>query len=515
MYRHHDARRQGSTMTDEQRATLAEFIGRQAEPQPARRAGEAERSDPDAAERIWLVLAAHLRGLEATGVVDERSTAAIAGGLDRAARPGVDGQRLRALAGDLAERVDAGLSAELAGAVTLGIAWEDWTATAVRIGLRDAAIAGLDAAARMQGALLAMADLHPVSLMQGFHTGRPVQPVTFAHLLGGTIGPVGEGIGRALAAFDRLNRGPLGAGSMSGEVVGAERAEIAGWLGFDAAIPNTFDAVANVEDIVAILDAGAALAAPVARLLDELLTLVRTDPLALVFADEWMRDDGQLPGFSAAEGVVLLAGDLRGAAIDAVALVTRLRTLPYGPLGAMLDWIDRDVRASLDRHAELFGRVERLFREALTVNRAYLANRAGRDYTTSNDLAAFLMTEEHLPPSVARNIASLTMRRMRDENVAMSAISPEMVDTAAMLVIGRELKVEMETLGRWFAPRRFLERRLVEGSPAPAKTREWLEDEEGRNRSSSDAITARAARVRAAEVAIRRWIDDRATADED
>ena len=502
-------------MTDEQRATLTEFIGRQQEQRPAGRSGDVERHEAGPAERIWLVLAAHLRGLEAAGVVDERTAAAIAGSLDRAARPGEGDHRLRERARGLSERVDAGLPAELTGAVTLGIAWEDWVATAVRIGLRHAGLATLDAATRMQGALLAMAELHPISLMQGFHTGRPAQAVTFAHHLGGAIGPVGEGIGRALASFDRLDRSPLGAGSMAGEVVGAERAEIASWLGFDAAIPNTFDAVANVEDIAAALDAAAALAAPVARLLDEMVTLVRTDPLSIVFADEWMRDDSQLPGFTAAEGVVLLAGDLRGAAIAAAALVTRLRTLPYAPLGAELDWIDRDARGALDRVAVLFERVETLFREALTVNRAYLANRAGRDYTTSNDLATFLMSEEHLPPSVSRNIASLAMRRLRDENIEMSAITPEMLDTAAMLVIGRELKVEMETLGRWFAPRRFLERRLVEGSPAPAKTREWLEDEQARNRAASEAVASRSRRIRDAEASTRRWIEDRVTDGED
>jgi argininosuccinate lyase len=502
-------------MTDEQRATLAEFIGRQHERRPAEAAERPARQGAGAVDRLWLVLAAHLRGLEATGVIDERSATTIAGGLDRSARAAEGDQRLRELARELAERVDAGLPAELAGAVTLGIAWEDWTATATRIGLRDAALAGLDTAARMQAALLAMAELHPVSLMQGFLAGRPVQPVTFAHLLGGAIGPVGDGIARSLAAIDRLKRSPLGAGSMAGEVVGAERRDIAGWLGFAGPIPNTFDAVANVEDIAAVLDAAASIAAPVARMLDELTTLVRTDPLALVFADDWMRDDAQLPGYTAAEGVVRLAGDLRGAAIAAGSLVARLRTLPYAPLGAELDWIDPDARGALDRLAALFGRVETLFRQALTVNRAYLANRAGRDYTTSNDLAAFLMSEERLPPSVARNIASLTMRRLRDENVEMSAITPGVLDTAAMLVIGRELKVEPETLGRWFAPRRFLERRLVEGSPAPSKTREWLEGEVGRNREAVAAIGSRATRVRNAEAAVRAWIEERATADED
>jgi argininosuccinate lyase len=418
---------------------------------------------------------------------------------------------LRRVAAGIDERVDAALPAELVGAVSLGIAMEDWTATAVRLALRSAALGATVDAARMQGGMIAVADLHSVSLMQAFHTGQPVQPVTFGHLLGGAIGPVGEGIARLEAAVGRLNRSPLGAGTMSGEVVGGERVDTASWLGFDGPIPNTYDAVTNVEDIVATLDAAAAVAAPVARMLDELATLVRTDPQSIVFSDDWMREDARLPGFSAAEGLVSLAGDLRAVTAASPSLVARLRGLPYGPIGAALDWIDRELPDLILRAGEVFLCVETLFRAEMTVNRAYLANRAGRGYTTSNDLAAFLMTEEQLPPSVARNIASLAMRRLREENAEMSAITPEMVDTAAMMVIGRELKVEMETLGRWFAPRRFLERRLVEGSPAPSKTRAWLEQEAARNRRASDALAARGQRVREAEASLRRWLEERAS----
>ena len=55
-----------------------------------------------------------------------------------------------------------------------------------------------------------------------------------------------------------------------------------------------------------------------------------------------------------------------------------------------------------------------------------------------------------------------------------------MIDSAAVMVIGQELKVEMETLGRYLAPRRFIERRQVSGSPASEKTREWLAVERAR-----------------------------------
>lgn len=298
---------------------------------------------------------------------------------------------------------------------------------------------------------------------------------------------------------------------MSGEVVGAERADSADALGFQSPVPNTYDAVANVEDFVSALDAVASICAPLGRMLGELSTFVRTDPSSFVFADDWMREDSQLPGYSAVEGLRSVSEALSGVVADAAAVAARLRAIPYGPLGAAVDWIDSDVRVLLQQATEQLSAIERLFRSELTVNRAYLANRAGRDYTTSNDLATFLMTEEQLPPSISRNIASLTMRRLREEAIEMSAITPEMLDTAAMLVLGRELKVEMETLGRWFAPRRFLERRLVEGAPAPSKAREWLGQESSDQQRMAEDIRGRQQHTNAAERRIRDWVTELAS----
>ncbi len=135
-----------------------------------------------------------------------------------------------------------------------------------------------------------------------------------------------------------------------------------------------------------------------------------------------------------------------------------------------------------------------MFASGFEVNRAYLANRAGRAFTTSGDLVAFLMTEESLPPSVAQTIAGIVIARAVESGLEVSAITPEAIDAAAVLTIGREIKPEMETLGRFLAPRRFLERRQVTGSPAPAMTRAWLAAE--RARLDTDRDWERAARDR-------------------
>jgi argininosuccinate lyase len=499
-------------MNDDRKSLIEQYIGRpddgpSAEPEPASRS---LRGAVTAHQRLCLVLAAHLRGLASIGVVDDRAVGILARSLEHVS----DHEHAPARLGDGAawidERTDSSLPRELRGAAMLGLAFEEWTSTAMRMGVRSSLMQAANAALTMQLAMIDIAQVHAVTLMQGFRDGQPLQPVTFGHLLGGAIGPLGTTLDQLLQRFDALNRSPLGAGSMSGEVVGAERAETANWLGFGGPLSNTFDAVANVEDHIAALQGVDSIASIVLRLMDELLAFIRADPSSFVLDDDWMGEDRQRPGHRPPVRLIALGQSLRSMCADITALIARLRSLPYGPLGQSVDAIEEESLKVLNTSVSVFADVETLFRTALAVNRAWLANRAGRGFTTSSDLAAFLMAEEELGPSDARDIASLVLRRLREDNTEMSSITDEIVDTAAMLVIGRELKVEVETMGRWFAPRRFLERRLVEGSPAPSKTREWLEYERSKADRVDAELASRRKQIREAEDEMRRWLAEQA-----
>ncbi len=120
----------------------------------------------------------------------------------------------------------------------------------------------------------------------------------------------------------------------------------------------------------------------------------------------------------------------------------------------------------------------------IEINRAWLARNAGQALVTSGDLADFFMAEEELDPSAAREIAALTASRAGQEGLEASAITPAMIDAAALLVIGRELGIEIERLGAYLAPRRFIEKRTVLGGPAAPAVREYLSLE--RNRLEAD-----------------------------
>jgi hypothetical protein len=187
-----------------------------------------------------------------------------------------------------------------------------------------------------------------------------------------------------------------------------------------------------------------------------------------------------MPAHTTSARLETLVLDLQTAESEVRATVDLLRSLPYGPLGAAWDTVARSMTRMLQGAASGMRESAEAIEGALIVNRAYLANRAGRMYTTASDLAPFLMAEEGLAPTAARQIASLVTSRMREQNLEASAVTQDIIDSAAVMVIGRELKVEMETLGRYLAPRRFIERRDVIGSPAPERTRAWLADERSR-----------------------------------
>ncbi len=428
---------------------------------------------------LWTVGAVHAMELRRSEVIDDAAFMAIARGLDAARQPPPhEPAGIRAELALLDERIEAMIPQSLSGAATLGLSREEWLATSMRLLWRDTALNALGGLIDIADAALALADVHAVTVMPAFLNGRPAQPTTLAHYLGGMIGPLRTNRERLVDSFTRLNRSPMGAGILAGDVLAADREDLADRLGFDRVVANTFDAIASIDDVIELLDGITSATSVSARFVREVGLWVRTDPTSFVLDEGWtMLPEPAQPTLLLQERFDALEALLREAASDAGALSVRLRNISYGPLGSAYGWI-HDSHARLDRRLEsALSEMVEFLRNGLIVNRAYLGNRAGRGYTTAGDLATFLMTEEQIPPSAARSIAVLVLARVKEANLEVSGITQDMIDSAAMMIIGQEIKVEMESLGRFLAPRRFLERRQVTGSPAPAMVREWLAGE--------------------------------------
>jgi argininosuccinate lyase len=505
-------------MTDEARRTnLLSYIGKSGaatgQTDGRDRVGDDAGGGTTFQAKLWSVMAAHAVELRKSEVIDDVALAAISRSLQRVAGSSLaEGQSSRRMIDALEERVESQLPTSVAGVATLGLSREEWLATAGRMAWRDQVLGVLSETLNLSRSLQVLAEAHAVTLMPGFAGGKPIQPTTLGHFLGGLISPLATARQRLKSGYASVNRSPQGAGMLAGDVVAADREELAEFLGFDEVVVNALDALSSVEDVVEVLEAFEAAIAPVGRFVRELQVWIRTDPTSFVMDERWLSiPEPAHPSLVFVERLDQLERQLDETTDSLGSLRRQLRRMPYGPLGTAHETViagsvhvGRTVSEALVFSRELID-------GALIVNRAYLGNRAGRGYTTAPDLAAFLMTEEQIPPVAARRIAVLVLAGLKESGLEVSGITPDAIDSAALMTIGREIKVEMETLGRFLAPRRYLERRQVTGSAAPDMTRAWLAEERKQMETDSTWLESARRGLHTADARLRTLIDDAAS----
>jgi argininosuccinate lyase len=437
-------------------------------------------------EAIGRGLAAHAVMLRDSVIVDDSIAASLLTGID-GARRGLPSDVLGSLALVAAfdDRVDSLIGAGAAGAVRIARARHDLAATAQRLVLRDRALALAAALDASRTAVVDLAESHVFTLMPVWSGSSRLQPTNVAHFLTGTVAPLGRSARMLRVFYEELDRSALGSAAVAGPGLPVDRDETADLLGSEGPVESTFDALSAVDHLVAAGDVAAASVAPVRRLTTELMLWLRTEPQALRLADELRAaPDANLPHFRSPALLERLVADARQVEIDAAAIASMTRDIPYGPVGEMADLPAETAGSALSRAATAQVTFAVVLGGPIEINRAWLARNAGQAFVTSGDLTDFFMAEEALEPSAAREIAALTTSRAQQEGLEASAITPAMIDAAALLVIGRELGIEIERLGAYLAPRRFIEKRTVLGGPAAPAVREYLSLE--RNRLEAD-----------------------------
>lgn len=434
-------------------------------------------SRTNARKFFTLVQAVHVFGLHKQNVIAEDAADAILTSMRNAQVNESPGESIWQTAAAFDEAVESTLPEAIAGAASLGRTRGETIGTVLRMQWRQDAAAIAWQVMDVLDELLKLASAHTATVMGGFADRKAAAPTTLGHFLGGVIGELRGALTRLVAAIDSIDRSPLGAGLMVGEVYSTDREDASRHLGFDRTIENTFEAASSVEDFVQVIEAVATTAAVIRRFIDEVLTWIRTDPTSFFIDERWEAlIEPNHPAHNVSTRLELLMLAAQRVEQEASNAVHLLRDLPYGPIGIAWSAIEPVVTHVMGAGERVLSETAAALDQALIVNRAYLANRAGRMYSTASDLAAFLIEDQQLSPSNAERMAGLAIATLKERSMEAAQITPDIIDAAAVLVIGQELKVEMETLGRYLAPRRYIERRDVLGSPKADRTRMWLEN---------------------------------------
>lgn len=423
-----------------------------------------------------LLVTAHVAMLGKQGLIDQAAVEVIAGVVDRVGSGSFEVDDPRALLLELDARVDAQSPPGFAGASQVGRGVNELVAAYVRVVLRHRLLNLSGQLSQAREDVIDLAIQHVVTIMPAYQQGVAAQPTTLAHFLGGVIGPFDRAQAKLQDAFTVVNQSPLGAGALVSTGLPIDREGAAVNAGFDAVIENTFDAVSTVDHLAAVCETLRSVERPIARFMREVVTLYRTDPSSLIMNDASPSLRSELPQHH----VIPAFDELARLEIDLVAMLDTLdRWVEHAPLEPLADLAVplQRFQMAFDLTANMVERFLVFLNREIAFNRAYLANRANRNHTTVGELADYLMLEEQIPPAQAKAMAGRVMGQLREEGAETSGITSAMIDAAGMLVVGRELGIEFESLSKYMAPRRFIERRAGMGGPAPMATRDWLSRE--------------------------------------
>ena len=454
---------------------------------------------------LWLAigtaLTAHVVVLQQSDLLDGGCAAVILGAIDATSRGEPPATESAAgLTSVYEQRVDAVTPAACAALSRVGRGNLDMAATAHHLLLRQHGLALLEAAVLVRLTLIELAGAHVFTLLPVYIGSTPMQPSNLAHVLTAAIAPLRRATARLQLALADLDQIALGSGSLAGASQPVDRDALASLLGADAVPESTIDALSSVDEFVAASQAAAAIVHPLERLMVEFLTLVRQEPQSIMFDDALLAPiDAGLPHFRPPQVLERCLSDARGVVHQAMITERDASAIPFGPRGEAGDSLAQSAARAMQEATRVCQTFAMLVSGPLDFNRAWLARNAGRNLMTAADLAAILVAEEGLSQVAARDIAALVTERARDEGLEASGITPGLIDAAAMLVVGRELGVEIERLGAYLAPRRFIEKRSVQGGPAPIAVRELLDIESQRVARDQSDLETRQRRIAEAQ----------------
>ena len=124
----------------------------------------------------------------------------------------------------------------------IGRSRQDIGATISRMSLRDGLLREYEALAASREKLLAMAGQHEQTVIPAYTHGVQAQPTTFAHYLLAWEAAVARICERLQQAYRRINNSPLGAAALATSSFPIDRKRLAGLLGFDGLVENSYDA---------------------------------------------------------------------------------------------------------------------------------------------------------------------------------------------------------------------------------------------------------------------------------
>ncbi len=329
------------------------------------------------------------------------------------------------------------------------------------------------------------------------------QPSTFGHYVLGFTYPALRDARRLLNELEAVNLSPGGAGCVNGSRLFEDRGQIADLLAFSGIIEHTRDAMWQTDGLVQLLAITASLISNQSKLAEDL--------------EIWNSQEFDF---------VDLAGPYTRASVlmpqkrnpYALSIVRGASGILIGRLAGFLSVV-KTPSARSDNYIYAYGEVPRAVQTAqritrlmsavvstLVVNEERMWEQLVGGFSQATDLAEHVMLEAGVDYRTAYQVVGTTVRDASRRGLRGIDITGQMIDAAAVELLGRPLGFENRDLAGVLDPRSIVETRRATGGAAPAVVSEMAESSASNAAALRDQATDHLDVFRAAETEVVRRV---------
>jgi argininosuccinate lyase len=265
----------------------------------------------------------------------------------------------------------------------------DQVATDMRLFLRDGIDAVTVAIARLERALIDVAEREAETILPGFTHLQVAQPITFGHHMMAWVEMLARDRARFTDARGRVNVMPLGAAALAGTSYPIDRELTARTLGFARPAENSLDAVSDRDFIIEFISASAMLMMHLSRFSEELIIWSSSLVDFVELSDAFCTGSSIMPQKKNPDVPELVRG--KSARVQGH-LMTMLTLMKGQPLAYNKD-NQEDKEPMLDTLDTVLGSLK-VFSDmipAMTLKRDNMRQTALRGFSTATDLADYLV----------------------------------------------------------------------------------------------------------------------------
>jgi argininosuccinate lyase len=356
--------------------------------------------------------------------------------------------------------------AENAGLMPTARSRNDVDMTMYRMVLRSHVLAVSRSLLALRQVLVNLAWSHRASLVPAYTHQQPAQPTTLGHYLMAAVEWMERDIERLQAAYERLNRSPLGACAVTTTGFPIDRGYTAWLLGFEGLQLNSYGAIASVDYMTEACSALMVSMVNLGRFTQDLLQWSTSEFAYLSLSDAYVQTSSIMPQKRnpvALEHVRILASKTF---VQAQGVLISLHNTPFADMNDAEDDLQpfvysafADAVRSLDLLAGLL--------ETATFDTERMQQRTHANFLTVTELADVLVRSAGMSFRTAHEIVSLAVKEadgIGDAEHPQRIIAA--VERLSVQITGKSFDLDPQLLHRALDPRNFVEARRIPGGPA-------------------------------------------------